>query len=143
MTISIEQDPPRTTRCDCCGGLTTNLMRFVFRDGDAYAVYYAAFSDNHADGIISVLIGLGEWGDEASPDDRTGFALQIRLSNGDYQVMIVDPERSPWTHAALLGRILNRDEALVHPLVQEVFQLTDHIVHHDTEVHQYLERGIG
>jgi hypothetical protein len=143
MTISIEQEPSHTTRCDCCGGVTTNLTRFVSRDGDAFAAYYAAFSDNHANGIVSVLIGLGEWGDDASPDDRVAFAAQMRVLDGEYQVMIVDAEQSPWKHAALLGRILNRDEALAHPLVQDAFQLTDHIVHHDSEVHQYLERARG
>jgi hypothetical protein len=143
MRITIECEPGESAECDCCGGLTTSLTRFVYRDSDAYAAYYAAFSDNHADGIVSVLIGMGEWADDAPPEGRVAFAAQIRTTQGEYQVMIVDRDRSPWKDVTYLGRILDRQEALAHPLVTEVFHLTDHIVHDDSEVHEYLERVAG
>jgi hypothetical protein len=128
------------SRCDCCGGVTTHLIRFVYRDGDAYAVYYAKFSDNHADGTVNVLIGLGEWGEGSTRDDRVAFAAQIRVTRREFQVMIVDAGQSIWSQVTLMGPLLARAEALDHPLVSEVFHLTDHIVHDDAEVHAYLER---
>ena len=41
------EDPVESGPCECCGGTTTSLTRFVYSDGDAYAVYYARFSDSH------------------------------------------------------------------------------------------------
>ena len=140
MSIRIEQEPPATSRCDCCGGLTTHLTRFVYRDGDAYAVYYAKFSNNHTDGIVSVLVGLGEWGEGTTPEDRVAFAAQIRIVQREFQVMVVDADQSIWSKVTLMGQLLTRAEALTHPLLSELFGLTDHIVHDDGEVHDYLER---
>jgi hypothetical protein len=73
MSLEIKAEPAHKERCDCCGGVTTRLTRFVYRDGDAYAAYFAVFSDNHPGGIVKALVGLGEWGDGASPEGRIAF----------------------------------------------------------------------
>jgi len=58
--LRIEFEKPHQSICECCGGTSTNLTRFVYRDDDAFAVYYVAFSDNHPDRAVSVVISLGE-----------------------------------------------------------------------------------
>jgi hypothetical protein len=141
MTISIEQEPPRTSRCDCCGGVSTRLTRFVYKDGDAYAAYCAVYADNHPDAAVSVVIGLGDWGEDSSREDRTAFTVQIRVSEEQFRVTVVDGEGSIWKSSSIFGRLLSRQEALDHPLLSEAFHLTDHIVYEDTEVHAYLERS--
>src|SRR5262249_1670878 len=115
------------------------LTRFVYSDGDAHAVYYAAFSDNHPDRIVSVVVSLGEWGEGATPEKRLAFALRIRSADTEFQVTVVDAAESPWTDAAFLGRMLDRDEALKHPWIGEVFHITDHIVTEDQDVRSYLD----
>ncbi|HNU06211.1 MAG TPA: hypothetical protein PKO33_00510 [Pyrinomonadaceae bacterium] len=57
--IEIERTPSKESVCECCGGTTTRLTRFVSDDGDAIGVYYAAFSDNHPDSNVVVLLSLG------------------------------------------------------------------------------------
>jgi hypothetical protein len=42
--------------------------------------------------------------------------------------------------AAILGRVLSREEALAHPRIKEVFHITDHIFAEDAPVKKYLER---
>jgi hypothetical protein len=39
--LTIEFEKPHQSVCECCGGTTTSLTRFVYRDDDAFAVYYA------------------------------------------------------------------------------------------------------
>ena len=39
----IEFGEPTYYDCDCCGHRTTKLTRFITRDGDAFAAYYAHF----------------------------------------------------------------------------------------------------
>lgn len=125
--------------CPCCGGRTTCLTRFVYSDGDAHAVYYAAFSDKHRDRIVSVMLSLGEWGEGSTPKDRVAFALRIRFAKSECQVMVIDAEQSLWHDAEFLGRMLSRKQALRHPWIQEVFHITDHIVTEDPDVRDYLD----
>jgi hypothetical protein len=140
ITIELEE-PVQGDPCPCCGGRTTNLTRFVYSDGDAYAVYYAAFSDNHPNRRVSVAVSVGDWGEDSSPTQRFAFALQIRAVHSEYQVSVVDAQHSPWKDAAFLGRMLNRKEALLHPLIEEVFHISDHIVADDQVVKSYLDEN--
>jgi hypothetical protein len=66
--LTIEFEPPTVGEpCECCGGQTTRLTRYVHWDGDAYAVYCAMFSDNHPNRFVSVLISIGDWADVVAP----------------------------------------------------------------------------
>lgn len=140
--LRIEFETPRQSQCTCCGNTTVQLTRFVYQDENAYAVYYAAFTPTHADKVVSVLAGLGEWGDDTKgPQSRVAFALEIRVAGGQYQVGLIDAAHSPWAHVSFLGRILDRDEALRRPLAGDVFHLSDHIVAEDREITGYFEQG--
>jgi hypothetical protein len=141
--LSIEFEPPATDTepCKCCGGRTTRLARFVYSDGDAYAVYYAQFSDNHPNRYVSVLISIGEWGNDAPPSDRVAVYIRIWTTAENYQVSVRDAVESPWGEVDIFGPTLNRDEALAHPRIKDVFHLSDHIVTDDLPVIEYLSRA--
>lgn len=138
ITIEFADRHDEDEPCECCGGRSTRLTRFVYSDGDAYAVYYARYSDNHPHGWISALIGLGEWGEGGTPADRVAFPVRIRATDEAFQVMLVDAADSPWHDVTFLGRILDRAEALKHPLKDEAFHITDHIVMDDPDVRAYF-----
>jgi hypothetical protein len=139
MALRIEfEKPVQDDPCSCCGGRTTRLTRFVYLDDHAHAVYYGSFSDMHPDQGVNVAISLGNWGEGSEPKDRVAFALQIRSTESEFQVGVVDAKYSPWQDADILGRMLDRSEALKHPWLQEVFHLTDHIVMEDNEVRRHL-----
>ena len=137
--IRIEFEDPTKEKCDCCGGVTTRLTRFVYKDDDAFAVYYAMFSDNHPDHEIKAAIGLGEWGEGSTPEERKAFAVKIRDGGTQFEVMLVDAEESPWQDAEILGRMLDRAEALEHPWKEDVFHITDHMVEDDPEIKAYFQ----
>jgi hypothetical protein len=125
--------------CECCGGTTTRLTRFVYKDGDAHAVYYAQFTDGHAERVASAVISLGTWGEGGEPRDRLAFPLRLRSVDDQYQVMCVDADQSPWQDAEFLGRMLDREEALRHPWIKEVFHITDHMVLEDVPLKSFLD----
>ena len=140
--LSIDFEAPRQAVCGRCGNATVQLTRFVYQDDKAYAVYYAAFTPTHADKVVSVLVGLGEWGDDTKgPESRVAFALEMRVAAGRYQVGLIDAAGSPWAHVSFLGGILDRAEARRHPLAGDVFHLTDHIVAEDRKITGYFEQG--
>ena len=130
--LTIEFEPPKESEpCECCGGRTTVLTRFVNRDDEAYAIYFARFSNNHPERVVVATISIGEWGESASSDQRVAFAFEIRAIESECQVGLIDSDRSPWRDSTFIGRTLNRSEALAHPAIQDVFHITDHIVVED------------
>jgi hypothetical protein len=121
-------------------GAPVRLTRFVQSDGEAYAVYYAMFTDNHMDGYVSALISIGEWADDAPRSQRTAFYVQIRVVHDAFQVGVRDAIDSPWGDVDVMGPTLDRTEALAHPQIKEVFHITDHIVSEDSPIIEFLAK---
>ena len=140
--IDIEFAEPFHEVCDCCKGTTTRLTRFVRKDGDAYAIYYAMYSDNHPERVVKLAVSLGEWSEDADPVNRTAFALTMRSDESDYLFTVVDADESPWQGIRILGKMLNRDEALNHPWIKDVFHITDHVATDDSEIKSYFEDSL-
>lgn len=139
--IEIEFEPPHESEpCECCGFPSTSLTRFVRRDGDAYAVYYARFSEGHPDRIVKAAVSMGPWWDGTTPDQRTSFALELRSGVDNFEVSVRDARESPWCDVEILGPMLDREAGLAHPMVQEVFHLTDHMLSEDEPLIRYLTR---
>jgi hypothetical protein len=137
--LEIEFEEPKESRCECCGNTTVRLTRFVYRDGDAYAAYYAQFTKQHDDKRVSGIIGLGAWGEGGSAEQRLAFPFQIRTDKDNFQVGLIDAQTSPWSDVTLLGRILDREEALKHEWIADVFHITDHMVTDDREITDYFQ----
>jgi len=137
MRDEIQFVDPDYSVCDCCGGTTTSLTRFVTRNGNAFAVYFGRYSNNHPDGFVSVLVGFGDWSEEVAPEQRTAIAFRIWTHDDSYQVGIVDVDEDHWK-TNHLGRRHTRAEALESEWRQEVFDLSDHIVECDLPIIEYL-----
>ena len=84
--IRIEFEDQVKERCECCGGTTTRLTRFVYKDNDAFAVYYAMFSDNHTEHEIKAAIEYvsvpskaiqAKHPDDAAADDPRKFLAYV------------------------------------------------------------------
>ena len=136
--IRIEFENPTESQCECCGKTTVRLTRFVYRDDEAYAVYYSQYTPDHDEKRLSGLIGLGKWGEGGEPEDRLAFSFQIWTDENNFKVGLVDAKDSPWSHVTFLGRILDRAEALKHEWIKEVFHITDHMVTDDPEITKYF-----
>lgn len=135
--LEIEFDEPQREQCQCCGNTTTRLTRFVYQYGDAFAVYFALFTEGHEDQVVHLLIGLGEWGEDAPPEKRTAFAVKI-WQDDNWNVTVTDRIQSPWRRTEFLGNILDREEALNHPWIQDVFHISDYVVMQDKLVIDYF-----
>ena len=136
--IEIEFEEPNVFDCECCGNETKKLTRFVYNNDNAHAVYYVQFTLGHEDKTVSGIVSLGEWGEGSEPSQRIAFPFRIWTNEENYQVGLMDKDESPWCDAELLGEILNREDALKHDFLKEVFHITDHIVAEDKEVIEFL-----
>jgi hypothetical protein len=140
--LRIEFEEPQLSVCECCGGRNTRLTRFVYRNENAFAVYYAVFGDIHAERIVKAVISLGAWGEGAVSDQRRAFSIRIRSFDSRYEVMVTDADVCPWNGVDFIGRVLNRAEALSHQWINDVFQITDHIVVEDEPIKAYLDKRV-
>jgi hypothetical protein len=140
LTFDLEE--PSSSKCECCGGVSTSLTRFVYEDGNAYAIYYARFGLDHDPRVVEVVVSVGEWGEDSGPWDRVAFSLRLRATEGEYQVTVVDAAESPWEGVELLGRILDRADALQHERLDEIFHITDHMVRDDVPLRDYLNGAV-
>ena len=135
----IEFAEPAFYDCECCGHQTTKLTRFVTRDGSAFAVYYAHFSDGPEHDEVELLMGFGPWGEDAPPEARTAIAMRLWNTPDSFNVSLVDADH--WD-TQILGRRLSREQALASPWKQEAFDLSDHIVECDQPIADYLKSRI-
>ena len=93
--LSFDFEEPTFHTCECCGGRTTHLTRFVYQDGDAYAVYYARFSDHPGERYVQAVVSIGDWSEDSGPWDRVAFALNIWVANDRFQSESALPARAP------------------------------------------------
>ena len=136
--IEIDLDKTHSTTCRCCGAPSTTLVRFVYEDGNAHALYYASFCPSHAQRVVKVALSFGEWGEAEVPADRRVFALEIRAGAFDPEIRLVDAAQSPWSGAEPLGRMLDREEGLGHPWFDKALVVTERMVVDDPPLSDYL-----
>lgn len=126
--------------CQCCKGRMTNLTRFVAKDGDAFAIYHATLTEQHPELGVYLAIGVDDdWSKPESPS-RVAFACWLSPAENEIRVSVTDRAESPWSESKVLGRMLDREEALASPLIDEVFHLTDHIVKQDAVIRELFIR---
>jgi hypothetical protein len=118
--------------CPHCGNESHTVSGFVYCDGNAYAVYYAGWTLGHHE--VGMLIGIGEWGEDARPDSRCSFGLIARSEKSNVVFMVVGPDNSPLGEMKFMGHLLPRDEALSHPEIQDVYHVAEHIVRDDSRL---------
>jgi hypothetical protein len=135
MTLELgQEDAPFP--CDDCGGATYVLRGGVRSDGRDRAVYVAAQTEGHRP--IALAVSFGRFGQGTAPEDRLLFTLLARVEEGGIELMVVDPERSPFECAEVLGRQLGRADALSRPEIDEAFRIAEFIAAEDPRVSAWL-----
>ena len=125
--------------CRCCGRNSSTAHGFVYKDGDAYAVYYASWSEEHPEPHLFLALAVGEeWDDEASSSSRTCFGLVAREEGEQVLFRVTGPEESPWPNSDVLGPMLSRDAALRHSLLPEVFAIAERVLRWHPALREYL-----
>jgi len=140
--LEIEFAEPKYSTCECCGGSMTNLTRFVARDGQPIAIYHATFADSHPESGVLLAVGIGADWNEVESCERVAFACRLWINGDDYVTTIMDRADSPWSQSKVLGRMLDRGEALSNEWLDDLYHLTDHILAEDDAIKSFFEKTI-
>lgn len=135
--IEIEFEEPHILECECCGKPIKKLTRFVYQDGDAFAVYYGQFTPSHNEKCAKFLIGIGEWDSEDEITMKYAFSLHLWQDDDNWNTRITDADECPWESDGI-GKILQREEALDNKYIKDVYHISDHIVAEDNEIIDYF-----
>lgn len=138
LELGDEHEP---TTCSCCGNTTRTVHGFVYADGDAHAVYFATWTQGHVEKGVVMAVGVGEWGEGASPGRRRSVGLECRLGADQVQFTLTDPEQSPWGRTEFLGQMLSREAALKDPALPEIFHIAEHVVTDDARVAEFIAKA--
>ena len=128
-TLSLETDPEIETKpCLGCGGVTKTVRGFVYRDGDAYALYFAQMSPGHPDRGLALDIAISDW-DEGAGDDYLRVGLWVRPTPDEISMSVAEYPGWPWKQSdATFGRLMDRDEALTSSSLSAYYEVADFVV---------------
>jgi hypothetical protein len=140
MILRLEAGSTNTPlRCACCGEKSETAHGFVYKDNDAYAVYYAGWSVGHLERGVSLAIAVGEWDENSQVSDRASFGIAVTGTSSSFDFTILDAKESPWSDTPLLGKMLNRGEARNHLEAGNAISVAEHIVREDVRVRRFLD----
>jgi hypothetical protein len=123
--------------CDHCGQPMTRVTAFVFRDTDAYAVYYASCYHHDGHEVWMDAVFSPTWDDGA--DDHFTFGCRFGSVAGQAEpAATLVSAAAAWGESRVFGHKLSREEALGHPMIDEFWELVDHILTHDPVVSAHL-----
>ena len=111
---------------------------FIYKGGDAYAIYYAGWPPGHSDKKVTFAVALGEWDDNSVSADRACFGLEVFEGRKQILFRVISSHESPWGNTDLLGEMLVREDALEHPLLPEVFVITEQVIRDHQAIRRYL-----
>lgn len=126
-------------RCHCCGEPGSTEHGFIYQDGSAHGVYYAAWSEGHPERGVSLAIAVGEWDEGTTAAQRTCVGLEAYEGETEILFRFIDPDASPWPDTELLGPMLSRDTALHHPLTAHLLELCGLVVRYHPAVARFLK----
>ena len=127
---TVEEGATEQIACRCCGAPTT-VVEGVLRVGDLFAGWYTVgVTLGTSDHLPLLRLFLGDWGQDAGPDERWGLRIGI---DGDGPSLI-DWSDSDRAEAAPTFTPLDRAQVLGTPMERQVFALVDTILTQDTRL---------
>lgn len=126
------------SKCKCCGEESCVGHGFVYKNHDAYAVYYVGWSSAHSPKKVSFALAVGDWGDDAANSSRTCFGVEATEDANEVLLRVLEPQESPWPDSDLLGEMLGRDQGLSHPLLKEIFAIVEQVLRTHPALAEYL-----
>jgi hypothetical protein len=127
--------------CVECGGTHKSAYGFVYKDGDAFGLYFATLHTGHAEPSVGLTLSVGKWWDDDAVDERSWIFLRVWAEDNEYRMRLLDPALSHHRNYKALGSPLKREVTLDSPFRDDFYRVADYIVENDPAVTSYLNTG--
>ena len=67
------------------------------------------------------------------------MGINVWATEDQFQMAILDADASPWSGSRVIGPMMARGEALVHPELRTYFHIAEHIVTRDPVASSFFE----
>jgi hypothetical protein len=124
-----------TQRCEHCAKDYPVSRGSIYESGKPVAIYLAGLHRCTSGGSAVLAIGVAPEDPHGKPES---FSIQVWLVNDQYQMTLLDPEKSPWRTHAYLGPMMTRAQALSSPRKTFYFDLADCIVGSNVHVIEFF-----
>jgi hypothetical protein len=145
--IALEMDEHVDMRtCSQCGSEYPLVHGFLYRDGDAWAAYWAELYEDHPNhpeprALMTIAIG-DDWSKGADPSSHAWVQLDARPQGDQIQMRFIDP--SGTLDAGTFGNPLSREAALSHKYGNDFLACADQVAYQDSRVSALLRtRTLG
>jgi hypothetical protein len=129
MVFSYDSPQPAEERqCDSCGRPYLLLRAFIVRDGDPYAIIFAACHVHDGDHEAWIDVILGTFSSDDHSDHVTFGARIGPVAGQDEPAATAVPAAAAYSNSAFWGIKLSRDEALSHPRIGEFWEVVDYLL---------------
>ncbi len=139
VTLTIDDDRRvQTLMCDQCGAYYEKVTGFVYEDGDALAVYYAACHNHGGQHEAWIDVIFGDWGTDDSSKNVTFGCRVGPVANSDEPAATLVPAAAVYGDSPIFGHKLTREEALTHQLLADNWRVVDYILVTDATVSAHV-----
>jgi hypothetical protein len=128
--------------CALCAGGHKSAYGFIYKDVNAYGLYFATLNVGHGKSCVGLTLSLGKWWDEDAVDERSWVFISVWPEADEYHMGLRDPHLSRHFNFAALGKPLDWEAALLSPLRADFFEVTDYVIANDPAVASYLDTGV-
>ena len=122
--------------CNHCHDTFQTTRGAVYDDSRGFGLYLAALHACHSGRVAHLVVAVRQG--YQTFRETCSVAMQITPTETDFQMAVVNAEDSLWISEPYLGRIMNREEALGSPLIQNFFQIADRIVEDNPKIGEYF-----
>ena len=131
VDLRVDERTENARPCLDCGLSFPHITGYVYGADGPMAVYFAS-THTHADHAARIDVTLGTWGVDPPAEDHVTFSCELRVAGA----RAVDAPASLSDAPPVLGRMLTREEALAHPLLDEFWAVVDTVGEQDPLVHE-------
>jgi hypothetical protein len=140
--LEFDGEPDRQDKaCAECGRSYRLIKAFITLDGRAYAVAFTALHRHNSTREAWIDVIFGTFGEDKT-DDHITFGCRVWPIQGQ-----AEPGASlvsgaiPYGAQPIWGQKLTREEAGVHPRLQEYWNVVDYLLLNDREIHSHVYEG--
>jgi hypothetical protein len=139
LTLELDEGV-RLGTCVRCGTQFPFVHGFVYRDGDAFAVYWAELYKDHpehpeAHAVLAIAVG-DDWWEGAEPGHRAWAQLDIWTDNDEIRMGFIDPIAHH--DEAHFGLSLSRENVLLDSRKDAFLKVAEEISFGDPRVSALL-----
>jgi hypothetical protein len=141
MTLTMDPGERQVTEyeCPCCNAPIQRTWNYIYRDGKAFAVYFAN-SYHHLDQPHETWIDaiFGTWNEDRFDDHVTFGCRVVFLDDRSGPAAGLVQACLDGSGGPVHGVRLSREEALAHPWLPDFWQVVDFVLAEDPLVHAHL-----